>query len=321
MSASERYFLIIATVTISTLAPRYLGCDTKTTSDANKPPVRQPFQMQNRMLCINHEGQPPKFVDLPGHFDAGAPSISPDGKWVAFDGLTIGPQMVRETLVANIDDGTVRKITNGCVPRWSADGKRLCITCPLGSNPDSTLLVEYELATKRNPSLCPGRFGDWSPDGKRLVFAFGGTTVPEGGTHFNSKLFLANADGSDAKELADGDWPSWSPDGKTIAYCVDRQDSGPSLWMIDVATRKKRQLGIGFYRAQWAGDGKSVFAQGCPPCNEQQVALIAPIRIWLNDRRCEYLKLSFDNPWLPCPSPDGKTLVFVVNSDRKQSSQ
>jgi hypothetical protein len=40
-----------------------------------------------------------------------------------------------------------------------------------------------------------------------------------------------------------------------------------------------------------------------------------PARLYLTKDRLEFFGLNLDNPWAPCVSRDGKTLVMVVNSD------
>ena len=66
----------------------------------------------------------------------------------------------------------------------------------VGMAPD---LFEYERAGGKEHKICEGRFGDWSPDGKRLVFSNQGEVTDNGGTHWGLTLFIAKADGSDPK--------------------------------------------------------------------------------------------------------------------------
>ena len=69
-------------------------------------------------------------------------------------------------------------------------------------------------------------FGDiehqlaWSPDGQQIVFGAGSDfRVTQRNDH---KLYVINADGSDLRQITNGDtndmFPAWSPDGQWIAF-------------------------------------------------------------------------------------------------------
>ncbi len=64
-------------------------------------------------------------------------------------------------------------------------------------------------------SSARGPIRAWSPDGKMIAFA------QQSGGH--EHLFVANADGSNRRQVTDGtaddEEPSWSPDGKRIVFC------------------------------------------------------------------------------------------------------
>ena len=269
----------------------------------------------HRMLYVKAEGKPAVFVDVPNARDVGSACFSPDGKQIAFDAVVFGDAPGRKILLVNADGTSLQTLLDGCTPRWAADGKSLCVTCFTGSTPDETEIFQYELASKKSKKLADGRFGDWSPDGKQLVFARGGQTTPVGGTHFDSKLFVAKADGSEAKEFTDGDWPAWSPDGRWIASCIhETYFPMPLLFTIDVATKKRTKLGAGFYRPQWAPDGKSIVANGMYFGGGRRVAEIAPVRFYLDKSRVEFIHLDLDMPWSPCFSQDGKSVLVIVDS-------
>lgn len=98
----------------------------------------------------------------------------------------------------------------------------------------------------------PRRIGDlkanaanWSGDGKRLAFAL------------RDKLFVANADGTEASEVAkvpgQVKWLRWSPDNKTIRFTVDKYTNGEMLESI----WEMRTDGSNLHRllAGWNGPG------------------------------------------------------------------
>ncbi len=77
----------------------------------------------------------------------------------------------------------------------------------------------------------------WSPDGKRLLFT--------GRKATNSEVFVADADGSNLRQLTDhpgfDGGARWAPDGKTIAFLSSR--SGPSkLFLMDADGGNLRRL-------------------------------------------------------------------------------
>lgn len=283
-------------------------------------PRRLPGQEHNRMVCIKTEGKEFLYVDMPGHWDLGSPSLSPDDKAVAFDALTIGGSPVRESWLVGINGTGLRKLVDAGVPRWSPDGKRLLITRSTPSDDDagvvSQSLFDFDMASGKDRRICEGRFGDWSPDGRQIAFARGGARTSNAGIYPQSRLFVAKADGSDAQELCDGDWPSWSPDGKNIACGLHEDVRSPSLWIIDVATKKRERLGVGFYRAQWAADGKTVVSNGLTLTEDGSSLRRVPARFWLDKSRLEFFFMDLDTPFSPCVSRDGKTVVLIVDSAR-----
>lgn len=285
-------------------------------------PQRLPGQESNRMVCILTAGKDFTYVNMPGHWDLGSPSISPDGKTVAFDALTIGTDPVRETWLVGIDGKGLRKAVNAAVPRWSPDGKRLLITDIVAAKDDaatrSHFLVEFDPATGKERRICGGRLGDWSPDGSQIVFTRGGEGDSDAAVHRRATLFVAKSDGSDSRELGSGDWASWSPDGRKIAYCVQEERYPAALWILELATQKREMLGFGCYRAQWASDGQSVVSNGLKLAEDGLRLARSPARFWLDKSRLEFFLMDLDNPWSPCVSRDGKTTVLIVDSERRK---
>jgi Tol biopolymer transport system component len=109
----------------------------------------------------------------------------------------------------------------------------------------------------RRPGLFP-RSVEWSPDGRRLVFAA-------------DDLYTVRSDGGGLRRLTRTsgyeEEPSWSPDGRRIAYLLrDRSSYRSSLWTTDARGGDRRRLAdAGYGGAEWAPDGRSIaypFATG-----------------------------------------------------------
>jgi hypothetical protein len=298
----------------------FLACSRLLAEPPPSGPGRQAGQSHGRMVCIKTEGKKFVFVNMPGHYDLGAPSISPDGRWVVFDGLTIGKQPVRESWLVGIDGRGLKKLAKGAAPRWSPDGKRILFTrVQRGRNGNAVgekqTVVELELATGKDHEIVEGRFGDWSPDGTQIAFAREGQNILNSEAHAGSKIFVAKANGGDPTELADGDWPSWSPDGKSIACCAQEEGALPQMCVIDLKTRKSELIGTGFCRGQWSSDGRSFCCNGFVVGPKPTDVRRAPARLWLDGSKIEFVFLDKDMSSSPCVSRDGKTLALIVDSE------
>ncbi len=285
-----------------------------------EPPRRLPNQIYNRMLYVRTGTDAEVFVNMPGHWDLGSPSISPDNKRIALDALTVGESPRREAWLVGVDGDGLRKLAEGGVPRWSPDGKRILIareTVDLFSRRNN--IYEIDVATGKEKMVRAGRFPDWSPDGKRIVFAAEGLRTDNAGVHPESQVWTAAADGSGAAKLCDGNWPSWSPDGKKIAYCVQAAGKPGEIWIFDLDTKQEKKIGLGHFRAQWAGDSKSFVCNGSFPIPGETAYTRAPARFRL-DRplRPAYFSTELDNPWSPCVSRDDRITVLIVDSPKRR---
>jgi dipeptidyl aminopeptidase/acylaminoacyl peptidase len=171
-----------------------------------------------------------------------SPAFSPDGRWVAYtvrDTDWVGNAFVTQVWLADTRTGETRPLTQG---------KKNC----------------------NAPA--------WSPDGGTLAF---GSERTE-----RRQLFLLDMAGGDAVQLTSAEEAvasyAWSPDGRSIAYVCrdapskamkerDRQDGErvvvgedhvmSHLWVIDVASRKARQVTSGAFSVggfDWSPDGRQI---------------------------------------------------------------
>ena len=134
--------------------------------------------------------------------DAGEPSLSSDGKTLAFarDGIWI----------ANGDGSGAHPIVRERSATWPAvspDGRYVAYTS------DGLWIAKSDGSAKRR--IHPrGAVSSWSPDGRRLVF------------DERQRIYVINADGTRAEPLTNpgshnDDEPAWSPDGRSIVFVRD----------------------------------------------------------------------------------------------------
>ena len=114
----------------------------------------------------------------------------------------------------------------------------------------------------------------WSPDGRQIVFNKG--SLPG--------LWIANADGSAARQLATGAYdysPRWSPNGAHIAFQTEPLDGSPSrrIGAVNAGGTNRRVLTAGPIdeRPLWSPDSrfiafeKQVIVNGVQVCTLQRI--------------------------------------------------
>ncbi len=168
-----------------------------------------------------------------GHGFNLSPSLSPDGRWLAFlsrhDLFTIDLFLadartgeIKKKLVSSNSDAHFDALRfMDSAGAWSPDSRRLAfVVVKDGDNAVSFMDVESQdiKRTVRLPGVDGITYLDWSPDGRRLVVA--GTA---GGT---GDLWLFEPEQGNLRRLTDDRYseiqPAWSPDGRTLAVVTER---------------------------------------------------------------------------------------------------
>jgi len=198
------------------------------------------------------------------------PAWSPDGRHIAFVLIRNGLEQIH---LMNVDGTGVEPLTPSEVktihPNWNPDGKSLAYCTdddlkPPKKNPaeiDSIDIVSRRV-TKLIDDGGVNTYPAWSPDGRKIAFR---RMLGEN----NSEVFLANADGTDARNLTndpafDG-WPAWSPDGTKIAFASNRRGSY-EIFLMNPDGTEVRKVAHDEGRAtapQWTKDGKKIFFPLC----------------------------------------------------------
>lgn len=215
------------------------------------------------------------------------PDVAPDGRLVAFQRcrLTCGIYVVRS------DGSGLRRVDHGCTgkrtppacsddvgPAISPDGKRIAFTRQFGEVRHGEIrhtgiyTMRLDGSRLRRVTLPPAFSAEdvepqWSPDGRRVVFARHNITLrPKG----KQALFIVNADGTGLRRvtpyaLKAGDGPDWSPDGREILFrSPETEDfSNSNIWTIRPDGTHLRQVthaapGVKVYSASFSPDGTQI---------------------------------------------------------------
>jgi Tol biopolymer transport system component len=211
-----------------------------------------------------------------------APSISPDGKWIAF--FSERSLLSIDLFIADASDGrVVRRLTSTAsdphfssiqfihsAGAWDGTSRRLAVGTVTSGRPALAIFdalsgdKEQEIALPEvdeifNPT--------WAPDGSAIAFS--------GLVRGLSDLFVYDLKASMLRRLTTDAYaeltPAWSPDGRRIAFATDRFSTNLEnlaigqfgLGLIDVSTAAIEQVpgtsGGTHINPQWAPDGQSLY--------------------------------------------------------------
>ncbi len=240
-----------------------------------------------------------------------APKWSPDGERIIYLSDERGTFQVFQL---DLKDQTVIQMTNssGVGPNilWSPDGQRFMFTSHGGGNTEMfwTTIDGANLARATNNGLNE-RLGDWSADGRWVVFYVEDQPDKRG-------LWLRNPDGVNLVRLTNGldTDPVWSPDGKRIAFVREHEGNsdiylakrGDGNTWLDPVEAFRLTLGPAEDSGPvWSPDGKALMFVSFRDGNGEIYVMRADgsgkVRLTNNAAH------DLDPAW----SPDGKSITFV----------
>jgi Tol biopolymer transport system component len=239
-----------------------------------------PVQGDDFVYTANPDGSQERQLLATG---AEGPRWSPDGSRI----VVFPHDVDASARIVNPDNGSYRDLANPnpdlfflpCDGPWSPDGQRL--TCSAFGNTDPSVNGIYTMRSSDGGGLerittdpggedCPG---DYSPNGKRLVFLRANDTT--------FGLFTTKVDGSDLRQITpptsdsfavNFECGSWSPQGNEILFSAHApSDQRSTVWSVHSDGTGLHQVPIrgcggpvsdpntvGCFGASWSPDGRQI---------------------------------------------------------------
>jgi len=271
------------------------GCGSSMATDKREPGTRHLVyekligeQGEQGVWIADVDGSNPRLLVAGGW----SPSISPDGRWVAYERYCDGSSVDcnKTFIVSTQPSAKARLLMAGRDGRpiwWSADSTRIVTAVSRDTEKDE--LVSVDVSSGKETTLASGWFWGWSvsPDGKKVVVALAHEENSENNVFPRIDLYVTDVDGrTDPKAItATGDsaYPVWGP--KSIAFSnlipvskTIAEFARNEIWRIqpDDGTGRTRITGqfperllkghphwhcIGLQPIDWSDDGSVLLAQ------------------------------------------------------------
>jgi len=234
---------------------------------------------QRRFVFLDREGRPDT-VPMTARFLL-SPSISPNGRYVAYETYVGGDDESRQIQVLDLVTGSSPEVTSegeSLDPIWSPDGTRLAISGQRGDDPDRDVFIlsldgqeaERRLFTR------PGREipTAWSPQDEIVFFE----------SSRDDDLWIAPlAEGAEPRPYLEADYYEsllkLSPDGTLAAY--ESRETGTTEIFVrgfpDPVGKWNVSVGPG-RRPRWSPEGDELFFWRVSATADEDSLFVVPVR-------------------------------------------
>lgn len=283
-----------------------------TNSDGQLQPAEYDFPTKtpDEFFVLNEDGTGWRSLfRFEGHSACGSPSVSPDGKWLAFDAWPLNQQGGSAIYVKNLAGGGPRQISSGMMPNWSPDGRKL--VCSRNSPGYGAWIMDID--DDDHEHLGPGWGAQVSPDGRSVALT-DGAALKIYDVESRQLRTLLEANAHPWRQIY---WNSgWSPDSRRLCVKGMTKDELQEVAVVtvdqDPPKLKIHHSGKTTVNADFAwhpAGNRVVFAMVCPERSHVQLYEFdpdkdaAPTLVKGQDAK----RNNNDVCW----TPDGKRLIVV----------
>jgi Tol biopolymer transport system component len=194
------------------------------------------------------------------------PSLSPDGKWVAYGGDSNGTRHIflQSTTGQTPIDLTADSTDGDDQPAFSPDGERIAFR---SGREGGGIFVMGRTGEAVRRLTKRGFKPTWSPDAREIAFTLENADLDPQNTVGLSSLWAVNVATGDERQIGNVDavLPNWSPNGHRIAYTTRGAISGSTrldIWTIDRSGTNPVAVtadGASNWNPVWAPDGRHLY--------------------------------------------------------------
>ena len=265
---------------------------------------------RQRELRVQYPDGSILLITIPDYPNTGSPQLSPDGKWLAVDGSKEGQNDgAAHVLLVSLESDEVRDLGAGCLPHWSADGRRIGYSKYSGGvyvrDADGNADDEEQIDRQ-------GWSISFSPDGKYASYTKGGNLVLLDLKTWTSRLLFTQ----DQFLYAYIEWNFvWSPDSERIGFKARKDDGSVDVCVASVNGDDPKLCVLCDGKdvrtnLAWHPDGKRIMFPRFPQPGKREQ--IYEISIEGDQPAVRYPKQPKNrNNINQCWSSDGKTFVYL----------